>query len=76
MTYTGSEFSLENLFSELRKQAKNENVQSYEEYIDLVDNIVEEKKSYGFLVDEEDLEQIKHDLELRWNEIERSLIHA
>jgi len=76
MTYTGSEFSLEQLFLELKKQSRSENVQSYDEYIDLVDNLVEEKKNYGFLVDEEDLEQIKQDLELRWVEVERSMLHA
>lgn len=74
MTYTGAEYSLENLFLELKKQAKNENVQSYDEYTELVDVLVEEKKSYGFLSDEEDLEQIKHGLELRWNEIEKNLL--
>lgn len=74
MTYTGAEYSLENLFLELKKQAKNENVQSYDEYTELVDNLIEEKKSYGFLSDEEDLEQIKRGLELRWHEIERSLL--
>lgn len=74
MTYTGAEYSLENLFLELKKQAKNENVQSYDEYTELVDNLIEEKKSYGFLSDEEDLEQIKHGLELRWNEIEKNLL--
>lgn len=74
MTYTGAEYSLENLFLELKKQAKNENVQSYYEYTELVDVLVEEKKSYGFLSDEEDLEQIKHGLELRWNEIEKNLL--
>lgn len=73
MTYTGSEYSLETLFGELQKQVKNENVQSYEEYLDLVDNLIEEKKSYGFLSDEEDLEQLKHDLELRWPEVEDKL---
>jgi hypothetical protein len=74
MTYTGAEFSLENLFRELKKQSKNENVGSYEEYTELVDNLIEEKKSYGFLADEEDLEQIKHGLELRWPEIEKNLL--
>lgn len=74
MTYTGSEYSLENLFQQLQKQSKQENVQSYDEYIDLVDNLIEEKKSYGFLSDEEDLEQIKHGLELRWREIEKNLL--
>jgi len=74
MTYTGAEYSLENIFHELQKQSKQENVQSYDEYIDLVDNLIEEKKSYGFLADEEDLEQIKRGLELRWNEIEKNLL--
>ncbi|KKP97369.1 MAG: hypothetical protein US25_C0003G0014 [Candidatus Moranbacteria bacterium GW2011_GWE1_36_7] len=76
MTYTGGEYSLEDLFRQLEKQARSENVSNYEEYIDLVDNIIEEKKSYGFLVDEEDLEQFKHDLELRWPEIEKHLLNA
>ena len=74
MTYTGSEYSLETLFCDLQKQVKVENIQSYDEYVDLVDNLIEEKKSYGFLSDEEDLEQIKHGLELRWNEIEKNLL--
>ncbi len=67
---------MESLFSELQKQARNENVQSYDEYLGLVDNLVEEKKSYGFLSDEEDLEQIKHDLELRWPELEEKMLHG
>ncbi|MDD5397436.1 MAG: hypothetical protein PHW24_05305 [Candidatus Moranbacteria bacterium] len=76
MTYTGAEYSLEELFRELQRKAKSENVQDYNEYTGLVDEIIEEKKSYGFLADEEDLEQFKHDLELRWPEIEKTLIHA
>jgi hypothetical protein len=76
MTYTGGEYSLARLFEELKKQARNENVSSYSEYVDLVDNLIEEKKSYGFLADEEDLEQIRHGLESRWVEIEQNLVHA
>ncbi|KKQ52013.1 MAG: hypothetical protein US70_C0012G0021 [Parcubacteria group bacterium GW2011_GWD2_38_11] len=74
MVYTGAEYSLESLFEELKKQAKNENVQGYDEYTELVDGLIEEKKSYGFFSDEEDLEQIKHSLELRWSEIEKKLL--
>lgn len=73
MTYTGAEYSIENLFQELRKQVKLENVQNFEAYSDLVDNLIEEKKSYGFLADEEDLTQIKRDLELRWMEVETKI---
>ena len=73
MTYTGAEYSLEALFQELRRQVERENVQSYEEYRELVDNLIEEKKSYGFLADEEDLVGLKRSLELRWSEIESNL---
>lgn len=76
MTYIGGEYFPEELFRQLQKRAKLENVSSYEEYIDLVDDIIEEKKSYGFLLDEEDLEQLKRGLELRWPEIENRLLHA
>lgn len=67
---------MKQLFEELKKRARNENVQSYDEYTELVDGLIEEKKSYGFLSDEEDLEQIKHGLELRWREIEKNLTHS
>ena len=64
---------MEALFQELRRQVERENVQSYEEYRELVDNLIEEKKSYGFLADEEDLVGLKRSLELRWSEIESNL---
>jgi hypothetical protein len=70
MTYTGAEYSLESLFRELKNQVEQENVRTYDQYKDLVDVLIEEKKSYGFLNDEEDLIQIKRNLELRWMEIE------
>ncbi|HEX8974019.1 MAG TPA: hypothetical protein VF817_00855 [Patescibacteria group bacterium] len=75
MTYTGAEYSIEQLFDELKKQVRTENVRDFEAYRDLVDNLIEEKKSYGFFADEEDLVQLKRDLEARWLEIDRSL-HA
>ncbi len=70
LTYTGAEYSLEDLLAELKARAKAENVRTVDSYKDLVDELVEEKKSYGFFSDEEDLEQIKDDLEQRWPEVE------
>ena len=67
---------MSNLFEALKQQVREENVSSFEQYKELVDCLIEEKKSYGFLADEEDLEQIRCDLELRWREIEKNLIHA
>jgi hypothetical protein len=75
MTYTGSEYSLEALFCQLKQQVRDENVESYDQYTELVDALIEEKKSYGFLADEEDLEQIKQALKLRWSEIEQQMVH-
>ena len=73
MVYTGAEYSSEDLFQELRRQVQQENVRSFEEYDGLIDNLIEEKKSYGFFADEEDLVQLKRGLELRWLEIEAHL---
>ena len=69
MTYSGGEYSVESLFRELKKQIQLENVHVYEEYMGLVDNLIEEKKGYGFFTDEEDLEQFRDDLLLKWKEI-------
>lgn len=69
MAYNGSEYSENALFGELKKRVKLENVTGYDEYVELVDEIMEEKKRYGFFSDEEDLEQIKHNLERRWSEV-------
>ena len=71
MTYTGAEYSTSSLLRELKKQVEQEHVKTFDEYKGLVDNLIEEKKSYGFLADEEDLEQLRHDLELRWGEMEK-----
>lgn len=72
-TYTGGEYDQEQLFSELRGRVAFERIGSYEEYEDLVDELVEEKRGYGFFHPDEDLEQIKSDLNSRWGEIEEQL---
>ena len=74
MIYTGAEYSLESLFQEVKKQVLDENVNNYDGYKDLIDLLVEEKKSYGFFAENEDIEQIKRDLELRWPEVEDAIV--
>ena len=74
MTYTGAEYSLESLYHQLLSQARYEKIKSYEEYKELVDQMIEEKKSYGFFTEDEDTVQLKHDLELRWPDIEAALM--
>lgn len=73
MTYQGGEYSFKELYDEIKKKAKDELIQSDYEYIDLIDQILEEKKGYGFFSEDEDLEQLKNDLELMWPEVEREL---
>lgn len=72
MTYTGAEYSTSGLIRELKKQIKQEDVKSFDQYKDLVDALIEEKKSYGFFVEDEDLIQLRHDLEVRWSELQKS----
>jgi hypothetical protein len=69
MPYTGGEYSQQSLLKELKHMIAIENVKSFDQYSELVDWLIEEKKSYGFLSDEEDLTQLRRDLELRWREI-------
>lgn len=44
MTYTGAEYSTSSLLRELKKQVEIEHVRSFDQYKDLVDNLIEEKR--------------------------------
>lgn len=65
--------SIESLFAELKKRACKEGISTYEEYVELVDQLVMEKLGDGYFLDEEDLVQIKIDLAGRWPEIKDKL---
>jgi len=71
--YTGGEAGESGLFREIKKAAENEKIRTFEEYRSLVDDIVEDKIDQGFLDKNEDVEQMKHNLESRWSEIESGL---
>jgi hypothetical protein len=73
MVYQGGEYSFKDLYKEIKKKAKDEGVQSDYEYMDLVDQLIEEKKNLGFFSEDEDLEQLKDDLEAIWPELEQYL---
>lgn len=45
---------------------ESEGIEDFDAYRDMVREIIEEKRSYGFFRDEEDLVQIERDLESRW----------
>ena len=73
MTYTGGEYSFQDLYKELKENAMKEGIQSDYEYLDLIDQLVEDKKNSGYLSEDEDLEQLKDDLEAMWPEVEQGL---
>lgn len=73
MTYQGGEYSFKELLNEIKKRAKESALQSDYEYTDLVEEVIEEKKNEGLFSEDEDLEQLKSDLELMWPEVERYL---
>ena len=64
------------LSRELSQRAMLERIDIYEAYAELVDALIEEKKSYGFLSDEEDLQQIKRDLLMRWPRVQNMLAES
>ncbi|MEK7598616.1 MAG: hypothetical protein AAB487_02675 [Patescibacteria group bacterium] len=65
---TEAEYSVRDIFSEIRETALRERLSSFTQYRDLIDEIVEEKRIYGLFDDDEDTTQIKKDLELMWPE--------
>lgn len=73
LTYSGAEYSEESLFDEIKEAAKRERISTLVQFRDLIDEIVEEKRIYGFFSDDEDLSQVKKDLEARWPDIENLL---
>ncbi len=73
LTYLGAEYSKESLFNEIKEAAKRERISTLVQYRDLIDEIVEEKRIYGFFSDDEDLSQVKKDLESHWTEVEKLL---
>lgn len=73
MTYQGGEYSFKELLNEIKRRAKESTLQSDYEYTDLVEEVIEEKKNEGFFSEDEDLEQLKDDLEIMWPEVEQYL---
>jgi len=72
-SYQGGEFSIEDMFKEIKETAEREGVKTIEQFKDLVDDLVEEKRIYGFFSDDEDIIQLKKDILARWQEMEKIL---
>jgi len=68
-----AEFSIQDLLKEIKENALRERISSIVQYRDLIDEIVEEKRIYGYFSDDEDTTQVKKDLELLWPEVRNVL---
>jgi hypothetical protein len=66
---TEGEYSVRDIFTEIKETALRERLGSFAQYRDLIDEIVEQKRIYGFFDADEDTTQIKKYLELMWPEI-------
>lgn len=71
--YTGGEYSTRAIFDEIREIAQRERISTIVQFRDLIDEVVEEKRIYGFFSDDEDITQIKQNLELMWAEVHSEL---
>ena len=70
---TFHEDSTQELFSELRGRVRFEGIETYGEYRELVQELIQEKVSEGVFDINEDLPTIEMDLQGRWTEIEATL---
>lgn len=74
MIYVDIEYSNQELFEELRSQAMEERIGDIYQYKELVEGLIEEKRRYGLLEDEDNLPQTVKNLMLRWPEVEEMLV--
>lgn len=66
---------MKQLLKELKIKADEEKIQTLADFETLIDDLIEDKKRYGFFSENEDLEQVRANLRLSWSEIEKGLDH-
>lgn len=65
--------SVRTLYYEALGRMRQQGARSYDEYIDLVEELLQQKLSDGELDKHDDLPQIQKDLEMLWPDIEQEL---
>lgn len=73
MTFKGGEFSYNDYYHELKERAVRNKADNIGAYKELMENLIQERKSYGFLDENEDWPQLAHDLMIRWPEVEEEV---
>ncbi len=67
-----SEDSVKTLFNEARRRAHDEGIETYDEWRDLVGELLQEKVNEGSFDIDEDIPTMEKDLDMMWPEMERS----
>ena len=62
--------NLEELFEEIKERAQKEGAYTREEWNDITDELLEEKRDVGEMHDDSDWEEIREALKMRYEEFE------
>lgn len=62
------DFDLDEVFHEISSRAQTQGSLSKVEYLDLVDEVLEEKRAEGLIDDDYEFKQAREELETRWEE--------
>lgn len=68
-----SEDSVRTLFNEASRRAHDEGIGRYDEWHDLIQELLQEKLNDGMFDIDEDIPTMEKDLDMMWAEAERSL---
>jgi len=68
--------NLEELFEEVKGRATDEGAVSKEEWDDIVDDVLDSKREFGEMHDDEDQVQIREALKMRFEEFETEVQEA
>ena len=66
-------FNPEQLYNEVRAKAEQEGAYSEEQWDDMVEQVLEEKKPFGELHDDEDWDLLREELQNRWDEFRNEI---
>ena len=62
-------FDLNDIFHAILTRRQSEGAMTQDQYLELIDEMLEEKRSQGLIDDDEDMKQAQEALESRWEEI-------
>ena len=63
----------QNIFFEVKRRANEQGVTDFNEYLDLVEEVIAEKVDDGVLTKHDDLGQIRFDLKQRFTDIDQEV---